>query len=250
MRSMKRKYHPLTDVPPPEFPSGNVAPTQKGAFKMHYRVRGFVVRSENAAKPHSQASAAVVSWIKEQPRVHHALDYGCGKLRYSGALASRAHRLTLVDSLVQIDRVQSLCGTLGSVREYAATHWLRSRVLSAAEFWRRVAPEFDLVLCANVLSAIPSRRMRSRALMAIHASLTTGGKCLFVNQYRNSEFKATVERATATPLHYGWLLQGHRGVSYYGLWPVDRTVRALRARGYRIHEAWRRAESSFVLAGR
>jgi hypothetical protein len=75
---------------------------------MRYRVRGCELRSENAAKPASQPSRAVLGWIAGLPAGLVILDYGCGKLRYAGPLAKRARAVMAVDSHVQVSRLQKL----------------------------------------------------------------------------------------------------------------------------------------------
>src|SRR5436305_1019278 len=127
---------------------------------MRYLFRGHEIRSENGAKPATQASKELLEWIRTRPLVAEALDFGCGKLRYAGPLASRARRLTIVDSPIQLERTQMLCGLRTSVRAYARSRWKHVRSLDTAEFSRdRV--KYDLALCANVLSTIPSPTTRA-----------------------------------------------------------------------------------------
>lgn len=194
---------------------------QFGVRLVHYRVRGLIVRSENAAKPATQKSRAVCDWLREQPRVADALDYGCGKLRYAANLAARAERVTFVDSAVQISRSQRLIGRRTNVRDLVLTRWPSSRVLDISSF-HGDQRQFDLALCANVLSAIPSRHVRLNVLRAIRDRLKPGARCLLVSQYRNSYFNATANGPTAEPYQDGWLLRGRRGPAFYAPLDADR----------------------------
>lgn len=217
---------------------------------MRYRVNGQIVRSENAAKPASLASGYLLSWIAALPCVDSALDYGCGKLRYSSSLADRCRRLVLVDSAVQLGRSQVIHGRRTSVRDYATARWAHAVVLDLDAFSALQHRQVDFVLCSNVLSAIPSAIARSRALRSLHAVLRPGGGCLFVNQYRNSDFRRSRALLGAIPHAQGWVRPVRSGLSYYGLWPVARTVRAIQSHGFSVGSAWRHGESAYVLARR
>ena len=151
---------------------------------MRYRVNGEEIRSENAAKPMAQASNALVDCILSRPCIDHALDYGCGKLRYTPYLARRCSHFGLVDSSLQLERLQMIAGRHTTVKKYAQTRWPSCRIYTAQEFWRGTDERYDFVLCANVLSAIPSRIIRSQSLRAIRACLRRTGECLVVNQYQ------------------------------------------------------------------
>lgn len=181
---------------------------------MHYKVRDVIVRSENAAKPAAQGSKAVRAWLNRQPKVADALDFGCGKLRYAMYLAASAKRVTFVDSAVQIMRRQRLHGRRTTILDLVKRRWPSSRVLDAVAF-QADSRMYDLALCANVLSAIPSRRARLDVLRAIRRRLKPSALCLVVSQYRNSDFAAAAIRPDAEPHEDGWLLRGRRGASFY-----------------------------------
>ena len=97
---------------------------------MRYKIAGHIIRSENTAKPLSQASGYLTEWLLSRTRVKFALDFGCGRLRYAGCLAARCEHLTLVDSEPQIERVQQLDGTRASIPEFVANTWANARVLT------------------------------------------------------------------------------------------------------------------------
>jgi len=174
---------------------------------VRYRIRGFEVRSENAAKSHHQISHGLATWLSRNVRGGAVLDYGCGRLRYVQYLARRAEVVGLVDSDVQFDRPFSVGRRLTTVRLEAKRRWPFCRVYSIQDFLVRGPTErYDFILCANVLSAIPSRRVRSDSLRAIHRSLVPGGQVLVVNQHTNSYFTNIRKRPGAIRLLDGWLL--------------------------------------------
>lgn len=216
---------------------------------MRYKVRGLEIRSENAAKPTSQPATPLIQWLQGIPPVQSALDYGCGKLRYSRALASKCRILTLVDSEVQLSREQQLGRTRTTVRTYAQRHWSKSRVLNVDEFWRE-RQTYDFVLCANVLSTIPDRRIRSKVLVKIASVLGGAGRCLFVAQYQNSYFKEVASSPSAVPHLEGWILKTRRGAFFFGVLNRERLVYLLVKHGFAIEKAWTDGQSAYVLAGR
>jgi Methyltransferase domain len=218
--------------------------------KMRYRILGTEVRSENAAKPMGQPFQALVRWLASRSRVSAALDYGCGKLRYTPYLARSCLALGIVDSNVQLERPQLIDGRLTSVSRYARRRWPQCRVYVVEQFWAGVRERYDFVLCANVLSAIPSRRARSRSLRAIKACLPPGGECLVVNQHANSYFQEAKRRAGAVAHLDGWMLHSLRGACYYGILGRDKTVRILRSVGFAVLDAWVEKQSTFVLAAK
>jgi 2-polyprenyl-3-methyl-5-hydroxy-6-metoxy-1,4-benzoquinol methylase len=214
---------------------------------MHYRLDGREIKSENTAKPASQASASLVAWLQGMSAVERALDLGCGKLRYAPYLASRCRTFTLVDSQVQLCRKQRLFGETTTVREYSARVWPHSRVLSTAEFVHSSA-KYDFILCANVLSAIPISSARSSLLRKIGNSLKKNGHCLFVSQYRNSYFEAVAQSEAAKPHLDGWLLTTPRGTFYYGILNTDRLAELASRHGLAVLAKWVTGQAAYVLA--
>jgi hypothetical protein len=217
---------------------------------MRYKVNGEEVRSENAAKTMKEASKAVVEWILAMPRVNRALDYGCGKLRYSPYLGLQCESLGLVDSAIQLERLQVIDNHLTSVVDYARSKWPGCRLYTVDQFWEGIEERYDFVLCANVLSAIPSRAIRSRSLYAIKSCLHRGGQCLVVNQHANSYFKEARRRPGAVQHLDGWFLPSSKGASYYGILDSEKTARILRAVGLTIVDSWVKGQSTFVLTRR
>ena len=216
---------------------------------MRYRVKGLEIRSENAAKPMAQASRPLTRWLMEMEPVHSALDFGCGKLRYSRYIAKRSKEITLVDSQIQLDRIQRIGGRLTTVRTYAERNWPGCRVFTAEAFGSDTQ-RYDFILCANVLSAIPDRSMQSNALLRMGAALRQKGCCLFVTQFRNSYFKALLNSPKAMSHLDGWIIRTGRGNFYYGMLDKSRLIGLVVANGLSVKDAWVDGQSAYVLAGK
>ena len=239
-------------VPSTHFSRSNrLSPTRSAlrrypGFSVHYSVKGHIIKSENAAKPSMQASAYLCRWLSAQDPVRSAVDYGCGKLRYSGMLAAICRSLTLVDSSIQLDRSLLFDGTRTTVRAKAAATWPGCRVLSIEEFTIS-ARRYDFILCANVLSAIPAAKARAIVLANTRSHLTLSGQALFVSQYRNSYFKEVIASGRAKVIDGGWLLHSARGWFYYGLLgPADLKRLIVRA-GLVVKDCWSHDGSAYAL---
>ncbi len=221
-----------------------------GASPVHYRVRGELVRSENAAKPMEDAAGPLVEWLGGRPVTNSALDYGCGKLRYTPHVAARSRYLGIVDSAHQLDRVQRIDGVRTTVRAYAEARWPGCLVYDLTRFWNGIRHTYDFILCANVLSAIPCPRARARSLRSIRRTLTPRGTLLVVNQHTNSYFSDVSRREEAIPHLDGYLLPSRRGASYYGILTKDTTIRLLERYGFAVVDAWIEGQSNCVLVKR
>lgn len=214
---------------------------------MRYTINGTEIRSENAAKPAADAAAALVRWIRGRDRTPSALDYGCGKLRYTAHLAKRSNSVGIVDSEVQITRKQRIHGEYTSVEDYAKRKWPSCTIQNLPDFWKQSALRYHFVLCANVLSAIPCPRIRAKSLRAIRAALGDHGRVLFVNQHTNSYF-TEVRKKRSTRLHLdGWIAKSKSGASYYGILNKDTVVKLVLRFGFCVEEAWVEGQSNFVL---
>jgi len=215
---------------------------------MHYRVRGRLIATEFTAKPPSQASAHLLAFLNDYKRVAHACDYGCGKLRYAGALFALADSVTLVDSPEQLDRHQLIDGHHTTVRQLAKQRWPTARIETVSQFQARSKPRFDFVLCASVLSAIPTRNARTRALRAIARRLKAHGVILVVNQHTNSYYSQTARRDDVISHLDGYLVPSNGSASYYGILGKERTAEILTRQGYKIIEQWIEGQSNYALA--
>lgn len=217
---------------------------------MHYRIQKLTIRSENAAKTPSQVSQGLSNWLLHNVCSGAALDYGCGRLRYTPYLARGCEALGLVDSTIQLDRKTWVGDRATTIREEACKKWPRCRIYSLDEFWDGIKERYEFVLCANVLSVIPSRRIRSRSLGAILNCLTPNGKVLVVNQHTNSYFTKVSESPNSFKYFDGWLLKSSKGPAYFGVLAKEKVSRLLRAHGFRIQDTWIEGQSNYVLAGK
>jgi hypothetical protein len=215
---------------------------------MRYRVGQLTIRTENAAKVPREASRKLAKWLLANVRASRALDYGCGRLRYTPQLARVSKAIGLVDSEDQLDRRTRIGRTITSVRARAMHLWPACRVYSIQQFWNGTRERYDFALCANVLSAIPSLRLLTRSVLALHSSLTREGVVLFVNQHSNSYFTKTRTSPNAIPHLHGWVLNSRKGPAYFGILPKDRVISLVTSRGFRVHDAWIEGQSNYVLA--
>lgn len=216
---------------------------------MRYKIKNINIRSENAAKSGSQTARAVVEWIQRQSKVRSVLDLGCGKLRYARYLAEKCDYLSLVDSRIQIERFQIIENCRTTVKDYASKNWPNAEVDAIEKFWDKPRRKYDLVFCANVISAIPSKRVRTQTLVNVLKILKKGGHILVVNQYTNSYFKRMMRSGKTIPHLDGYILISTRGNYYYGLLHEAKMSKILSECGFNIIDHWRKEQSAFVLAG-
>lgn len=217
---------------------------------MRYRTHGHEIRSENAAKPASAAAAHLVQWLEKRARTRSALDYGCGKLRYTKHLASRSQHVGLVDSEIQLSRTQKIDGQQVSVLDYVKKHWPRHTIQHLADFWKKPARSYGFVLCANVLSAIPCPKARAKSLRAIHGALENNGTALFVNQHTNSYFTQISQKPTTQAHLDGWLTVTPQGAAYYGILNRETVVKLVSRFGLHVEQAWVDGQSNYVLVSK
>jgi 2-polyprenyl-3-methyl-5-hydroxy-6-metoxy-1,4-benzoquinol methylase len=216
---------------------------------MRYAIRGLEIRSENAAKPASSAGRWMLNWIRQLPVDAHALDIGCGKLRYTVPLSRRTTSVTAVDSAIQLDRRQRLFGKLASVRAYAAETLSNVKVYELEDrTWHR--KRYEIIVCSNVLSAIPCRKTRTRLVRTARTCLSARGRLLLTTQFRNSHFKRWKTARNAARFLDGYLVRGKRGTSFYGLLDAAALAQLCRRCGLRILQTGHAGELAYVLASR
>jgi hypothetical protein len=215
---------------------------------MRYKLKsGIEIRTENAAKPPSQPSNFLLETLTHLPQVLSTFDYGCGKLRYTEAMTNTTNVLALVDSEIQVSRNQVILGKKTSIR--ASTRKSNKvSVYNDVEF-RELRTQFDRGFCINVLSVIPSYARRRDVLDAIRVKLHRGGECLFVVQYRNSDFTRMQRMQNARPWLDGFLVNSLRGYSFYGMITPARLESFLTRAGFEVRDISLNDGSAYVWAG-
>lgn len=216
---------------------------------MHYRIKGHIIKSENAAKPVAQQSQYLAQWLYDNMATGAAADFGCGKLRYALVLSSRARAVTFVDSPVQLERRQIVHGVATSVRDYVREHLPTCSVQSVTQF-EECRRRYDFILCSNVLSSIPCPRTRAGVMRLIATKLSYGGEALFVTQFRNSYFRDLSGSADVVPASDGWVLASKRGSFYYGIIDQGMLESRMRRAGFGVVASWVHKESAYVLGRR
>ena len=106
-------------------------------------------------------------------------------------------------------------------------------VFNTAEFAQNGSLH-DRAFCINVMSAIPLSAERERVLAQILNSLEPRGSCLFVVQYRNSDFNRMANLPIAEPWHDGFLLKSLRGYSFYALISPAALAKLLGQAGFEV----------------
>jgi SAM-dependent methyltransferase len=216
---------------------------------MRYNVNGVEVRSENAAKPASSAGRWMLDWISNLEPRGAGLDLGCGKLRYTVHLAKRLSYVTAVDSREQVNRTQRLFGSDCSVREYAARHLANVHIYAIEEDdWRQ--SRYSVILCSNVLSAIPCLETRRGLVRAAYDQLCPGGEFLLTTQYRNSHFTSWQTNPRAKRFLDGFLVEHSRCVSFYGMIDSTALAKLCRRVGFTVVRSGHAKELAYVFATR
>lgn len=208
---------------------------------MRYFIGGAEIRTENAAKPSSQKSSAVDNYIGSLANDPLILDFGCGKLRYSDTLVSVASKVIFVDSSLQLGREQVIRGGRTTVNKYVEANYAGCSTLPYEKL-NEHRVKYDVITCINVLSAIPCKKTVSDVMNHILRLLEKDGFAIFVNQHRSSYFK---RYESGEKLLHGFLYNGPKGSSYYGV--LDRVAieKLLTEHGYRIIRTWCVGESTF-----
>lgn len=215
---------------------------------MRYKVQGELIKTENCAKPCAQASTWVLSWIRSLPQKAVALDFGCGKLRYTIPLAKHLRAVFAVDSSYQLFRRQTINGRYATVQEYVKQR-LPNVYVSPVQS-RRWRHTFDVILCANVLSTIPDRKVRQRVLRCLGNRLKLNGTILVCVQFRNSHFAGWKHNSRARRYKDGWLVKNAKGASFYGIIPPQKLIKACKDAGLKVISGGSHGESAFAIATR
>lgn len=183
---------------------------------MHYKIdKNVVIKSENAAKSYTQPNRYLLSLLEEFNNFNYALDYGCGKGRYTSKLCNLANKVDAIDSRIQIHRKQNIWGKQTTLANWAES--IPNLAVYSIEDFQFQKEKYDLILNSNVLSAIPKETERIQILRNIKKALTKEGFAIITVQYRNSYFSAYAKRQNAKRFFDGWLIKRQNSYSFYGL---------------------------------
>lgn len=216
---------------------------------MHYKIGKLTIETERAAKPVSQRSVYLASWLNSLPKLQNAADFGCGRLRYSYILYRKTRSLTLTDSDEQLQKEQILQGRKTNIAAHCQRQMPNARVLTLDQF-RRHSNKYSFILCSNVLSVIPSRDTQKLAINDVREHLKRDGTALFVTQYRNSDFDKMRSRPNAKSYHDGWVLDSPRGAFYYGIIAPEKLEQLVTSDGLKVRSQWTNEGSAFILVER
>lgn len=211
---------------------------------MQYKLSNVLIKTENAAKPHSQQSQHVYKYLLSKTPNQKILDFGCGKLRYSDILTKSSKSVTFADSEIQLSRIQVVRGVKTSVKEYINSNYPSSSYVPVEKI-AELDEKFDLITCINVLSAIPCERKLKQAIKDIRQLLSSGGIAIFINQHKSSYFKKYEKGIKHL---YGYLYKTRSNYSYYGLMTKDVVEKLLIENQLIIKRSWSVGEINFVEA--
>lgn len=202
---------------------------------MRYCIRNhIVIKSENAAQSCSRPSKCMSAYISGLPMVERSFDYGCGKLRYAETILKTTDSLCVVDSEVQLSRVQKLGDETASIRNYTSKK--NNMHSQSVRDFLNDPQKYDRGFCLNVLSTVPIISIRHHIVRSIYHKLKHGGSCLFVVQYRNSEFTRMANGENAVKWRDGFLIDSLRGYSFYALIRPEALTELVKGEGFKIEE--------------
>lgn len=203
------------------------------------------IDSSRTAKSYLQQSCRVVDFIRSFEFVDSILDYGCGKLRYSLELRDKCDNLSLLDSNVQLNRVQMIHNTKISVKEYISKNYPDIKIISTDEICN-VEDKFNIIFCSNVLSAIPDYKIRSNLLYQIYSKLKDDGKAYFITQYTNSFYSKLSKRDNVIQHLDGFISKNGSKSTYYGILGKDKLTELLEKHGFNVIKVWNVDQSTYA----
>lgn len=154
---------------------------------MRYSYWNKLIKSENAARSPLQSNKYLDEYIKYRIRpTELILDYWCGKGRYIRQLKKKCRKLVAVDSISQIDRVQTINWVKTTLRKFYKNNNIEFLYSNSLD-WQKYM--YDYVFLINVLSAIPDEYIRKLILKNIKKVLNYKGKLIIVTKYNDNYFK-------------------------------------------------------------
>ena len=173
------------------------------------------------------------------------LDYGCGKCRYSKQLSKKAKQVVLVDSEIQISRIQKIHSENTTVQEYARKYIKNATVFSLTDKnWKE--KKYDFILCTNVLSAIPDINERKILLKNIASLLSNDGTALISVQHSNSYFKTYSKNPNAIKHEDGWIIKRGSSHSFYGIIKPNKLIEMCKKANLEIVNDYRKEGTIYL----
>ncbi len=183
---------------------------------MHYRINDINIKSEYAAKSIKQQNKRVINFIENLPNDISVLDYGCGKLRYTIPLSYTVNKVTAIDSYEQLNKIQIINDCRTTVHKYAEDFLDNVSVYNLeSSYWKQ--NKYDVIICTNVLSAIPDDSDRVIVLKNIKNLLNSDGYMFLSVQYRNSYFSYCSKRKDIIRYNDGWISKFGDRHTFYGI---------------------------------
>lgn len=212
---------------------------------MHYHVNEYIIESELAAKSTKQTNKFVLEFISKLPSYYKVLDYGCGKLRYSIPLANHTSRVIAIDSVFQIEKKQMIADSFIAPKNFNHDNLIIKSV--DCNEWKK--EKYDIVFCANVLSAIPDDEERLKIISNSKSVLNRSGYMFIVVQYRNSYFNQYQARNDTIKYNDGWLIKrGSNKCSFYGMITADKIINLCNVAGFNYYETVKHDGSCYIKA--
>ncbi len=214
---------------------------------MHYRVNNGIVESELAAKSVFQPNKYVLEYILSLNPTDTVLDYGCGKLRYTIPLSRQVKSVVAIDSEEQIEKIQMISGKKTALSQYHVDNVLICPIHSSA--WKNQT--YDVIICTNVLSAIPYRKERIKLLKNAKSVLKNTGTIYITTQYRNSYFSKYNGRDGVERFNDGWLIPRKKNkYSFYAPLNSNEIIDLCVETGFVIDKCFQKDGSCFIFASK
>jgi len=214
---------------------------------MHYKIGSKLVKSENAAKSIKQPNRNVINFISSIPYDVVALDYGCGKMRYTIPLANKVRKVIAIDSAEQIYRKQNINSQYTSIYNYAYDNMNNVFIYDInSQDWKK--HKYDIVFCTNVLSAIPTDDIRVEVLKNIKGCLSSNGYVYLCVQYRNSYFTQYNTRDDIEIFNDGWIIKNKSAYAFYGILPPQKLLDLCKLASLHVYNMYLHDGSVYVMA--
>lgn len=194
---------------------------------MKYIKKGVEIDSERAAKSYLQPNKFLCALLKSLDHSKKALDYGCGKFRYTKLLLEIFDRVVAVDSRAQLTKTQNIHGKIQRGIDFkpkrVSVFYLEQK--------KWLNQKYDFILLAHVLSAIPSRQHRMHVLGNISRLLKRNGTALIVCQYKDAYYENQAKKDNTTPFLDGVISHNGKKGTFFGLIQISKLLPMLKTTG-------------------